>query len=411
MSSNLRVKAILAGLFLVFALVLASCAPPAGVEVTSARIQAWVGGPRDGVEVPMGQVPVLCHAFARAGVAQIELWVNGAFANRAVNAGETYFTAELSFQATGPGTYALVCLTGDQDGETVRSEPVTVMVSGELPTATTVPPAVDTATPTSTTVPPTAVPPPPPTVTLVPPTGTPIPPTVTPVPPTSTPTSTPTTPPPPIIVSFEVNPSTITLGGCPHFTWQVEGDITAIWFDGEGVGNYPDSRDRCPTATRAYELHAEGPGGTDTESVTVVVAQASPTPGDTDGPVITRIAESSNHMNWPDPQCYDCQYPNQVTITAYISDPSGVSGAKVTYRINAGGAVWRDIGMTQVQTGMYSATIGPADLVNSLNPPVPTGTCFTTSSLQYYVQAFDGLSNHSQSPTGAVTVHYCYIIR
>jgi hypothetical protein len=116
-------------------------------------------------------------------------------------------------------------------------------------------------------------------------------------------------------------------------------------------------------------------------------------------------------MDWPDPMCYDCQYPNQVTITAYISDPSGVSGAKVTYRINAGGAVWRDIGMTQVQTGMYSATIGPADLVNSLNPPVPTGTCFTTSSLQYYVQAFDGLGNPAQSPTGTVTVHYCDIIR
>ena len=141
MCSNQRVKAILAGLFLVFALVLASCAPPTvSMEVTSAPIQAWVGGPRDGVEVPMGPVPVLCHAFARAGVAQIELWVNGAFTNRAVNTapGETYFTAELSFEATGPGTYVLECLTGDQDGETVRSEPVTVTVSGEeaAPTAT-----------------------------------------------------------------------------------------------------------------------------------------------------------------------------------------------------------------------------------------------------------------------------------
>jgi hypothetical protein len=336
-------------------------------------------------------------------VAQIELWVNGAFANRAVNAGETYFTAELSFQATGPGTYALVCLTGDQDGETVRSEPVTVMVSGELPTSTTVPPAVDTATPTSTTVPPTAVPPPP-TVTPVPPTGTPIPPTVTSVPPTSTPISTPTTPPtPPTIVSFEA----VQSDGCFHFTWQVEGDITAIWFDGEGVGNYPDSRDRCPTATRAYELHAEGPGGTDTESVTVVV-----TPGDTDGPVIGRFAHSPGLIYWDEyDSCAPPTYPIQATINAYnVTDPSGVEAVKVVYRVVEVGrpaGQWQAKPMNQVQTGMYSATIGPNDLELSLNPPVSYGYG-NQSMLEYYIQAFDGVGNRSDSSTRSLTIEYCY---
>jgi len=405
MSSNQRVQAILLGLFLVFALVLASCAPAAGVEVTSARIQAWVGGPRDGVEVPMGQVPVLCHAFARAGVAQIELWVNGAFTNRAVNTapGETYFTAELSFEATGPGRYVLECLTGDQDGETVRSEPVTVTVGGEEPAPAATPPEIPTATPTSTEVPP-PVAPPPPTATQVPPTATRIPPTATRIPPTSTPPPPTSTPPPPMIVSFEV----VKSDGCFHFTWAVEGVISAVWFDGEGVGDH-DSRDRCPTATRAYELRAEGPGGTDTESVTVVV-----TPGDTEGPVIGRFAHSPGLIYWDEyDTCGPPTYPVEVAINAYnITDPSGVSAVKVVYRVVEAGrpaGQWQAKPMNQVQTGMYSASIGANDLELSLNPPVSYGYG-NQSTLEYYIQAFDGVGNRSDSSTRTLIVQYCVII-
>ncbi len=67
--------------------------------------------------------------------------------------------------------------------------------------------------------------------------------------------------------------------------------------------------------------------------------------------------------------------------------------------------------MTQTQTGLYSATINATALQQSLNPPVPTGSCATTRTLEYYVQAYDALKNHSQSPTGTVTVHYCYFVR
>jgi hypothetical protein len=205
---------------------------------------------------------------------------------------------------------------------------------------------------------------------------------------------------------FEADKTQITKGDCVRFTWQVEAP-TAIYFDGEGVGNYPDFRDRCPTSTRAFELLAEGYGGPVTESITIVVI-----PGDTEGPVISKVAESSDHMDWPDAQCNDCLYPNVVTISANIDDPAGVEAAKLTYRINRTGGQWRSIPMIQGRTGRYSATIGPAQLMNSLNPPVPTTGpwCSTTSTLQYYVQAFDGLDNVSQSPTGTVTVHYCTII-
>lgn len=405
MSNNQRVKAIVAALFLVSAVVLASCAAePVGMERTTATINAWVGGPPDGAEIPLGENPVLCHFFADGGVASGELWVNGSFANGAANPdpGNEYFTAELSFQAPAPGTYVLECVTTDHADSQAWSEPATVFVSGE-PVPPPPPPEVPTATPTETEVPP-EVPTATPTSTGVPthtPTSTALP-TNTP---TFTPTSTPTTQARVVITMFEASKTQMVAGDCPvRFTWRVEAP-TAIYFDGEGVGNYPDFRDRCPTSTRAYELVAEGHGGPVTESITIVVI-----PGDTEGPVITKVAPSSAHMDWPDAQCYDCQYPNVVTIGANIDDPAGVEAAKVTYRINRTGAQWQSIPMTQGRTGRYSATIGPAQLITSLNPPVPTGTCSSTSILQYYVQAFDGLDNASQSPTGTVTVHYCYIV-
>ena len=65
--------------------------------------------------------------------------------------------------------------------------------------------------------------------------------------------------------------------------------------------------------------------------------------------------------------------------------------------------------MNQVQTGMYSATIGPNDLELSLNPPVSSGYG-DQSTLEYRIQAFDGVGNRSDSSTRTLTVQYCYII-
>jgi hypothetical protein len=408
MRSNRPFRVVLTGVLLLAALVLASCTEQRMMADT--RPRAWVGGPPDGSEVPLGAVSVMCHGYAGAGVTQLELWVNGAFASRAANAspGSEYFTENLTFETTGPGSYVVHCSTYDQDGGMAQSHPVTLRVTGEAPTATTVEGEVPTATPTSTEVPPTVtVPPPPPT--SVPPTATRIPPSPTRIPPSATPKPPTATPQLVKILSFEVSKSQINLGECVRFTWQVQAP-TAIYFDGEGVGNAPDFRDRCPTQTRDFELKAEGNGGPVTERVTVVVIQPSPTVNT--GPSITKVSESTNDVDWPEPFCTQCQYPGQVTISASISDPDGVTGAKLTYRINATGGQWRSLPMSQGRTGAYSATISGESLQNSLNPPVPSGVvCSTTSTLQYYVQAYDGMNNYSESPWGTVTVHYCYIIK
>ncbi len=328
MSNNQRVKAIVAGLFLVSAVVLASCGvEPMAMEVTLATINAWVGGPPDGAEIPLGENPVLCHFFADEGVASGELWVNGSFANGAANPdpGNEYFTAELSFQAPAPGTYVLECVTTDQADNQAWSEPATVFVSrGPVPPPP--PPEVPAATPTETEVPrevPTATP-----TSRAVPTNTPTSTTRPTNTPTSTPTSTPTTQPRVVITMFEVSKTQTTSGECVRFTWRVEAP-TEIYFDGEGVTNYPAFEDRCPTSTRAFELRAEGYGGPVTASITVVVIQPSPPPSDTEGP---SIWDEEGPEGMVAPMGGDCLETYQ--FQAYVSDPSGVRWVKLICSIN-----------------------------------------------------------------------------
>ena len=421
MNGSRRVSTVLAGILLVSALVLAGCKEAAReAEVTSALVWSSVGGPMAGAEIPLGENSVLCHNFAVAGVAQTELFVNGAFANRVANPNPaaTKFNAELTFQADTPGAYRLECVVIDQGGLTARSKEVTVFVTGEVPTP---PPTVEipTATPTSTEVPPTSTPLPP-TGTAVPPTATSIPPTSTRIPPTSTPLPTATLP-LVRIVSFEVSKSQITAGECVTFHFQVEG-ATAIYFDGEGATS-PDSRDRCPTATREFELRAEGHGGPVTARLTVVVQ-----PGDTTGPSIQRVAHTPALFYYH--ESYPCS-PSQVTISAYVTDPSGVNAVKVVYRVVQGQRVgqWQSKSMPQAQTDTYSQTIGGSDLELSLDPPVQCGqlrgsryygsptrsssfqcaqAIICAGKLEYYVQAFDAVGNRSDSsPIRSVDFQYC----
>lgn len=203
--------------------------------------------------------------------------------------------------------------------------------------------------------------------------------------------------------------SQITLGECVTFSYVVAGSPTAIYFDGQGVAGPSGSVDRCPTATREFELTAElNNQVVDRASLTVVVIQPSPTTGDTQGPGIGRWAHSPGLIWWDEYDSCTPTYPIEATINAYnVTDPSGVSAVKVVYRMKGGSS--QSKAMNQVQTGMWSATIGPNDLERSLNPPVAT-SYGQQNSLEYYIQAFDGVGNRSDSGTRTLTVQYCYII-
>jgi hypothetical protein len=361
MGSRRRVSTVLVGILLVSALVLAGCEEARDLEVTSALVWSSVGGPMAGVEIPLGENSVLCHNFAVAGVSQGELFVNGAFANRMANPNPaaTKFNTELTFQADTPGAYELVCVVIDQDGLTARSKAVTVFVSGEVPTPTTAV-EIPTATPTSTEVPPTSTPPPP-TGTAVPPTATRIPPTATRMPPTSTPRAPTATPQPVRIVSFEVSKSQIFQGECVRFDFRVEG-ATAIYFDGEGATS-PDSRDRCPTATREFELRAEGYGGPVTARLTVVVLQPSPTPGDTTGPSIVWKNQITNAQVTNPVWCgqYCSPYCGYIDVNAIVTDPSGVSAVDLYCSYGGGGEAWCAAftkGRSELWTARYTPNLG-----------------------------------------------------
>ncbi len=294
--------------------------------------RAWIDWPGEGFETDVGTtLTVIAHAHAEQGVAEVQLSVDRQ-PYRVVSpdqVGEQFVEVSVEWFADEPGTYLLSVTTFDVNGQASSPASVTVSVSGEGAQDTVTPEPEETPPPASpmpedsTTTPGPTETSPPPTATSPPPTGTLVPPTATPPPPTATPQ-------PPRIVSFEVDRSQISVGECVRFSWRIEGQPSAIYFDGEGVTS-PDSRQRCPTTTRDYELRAEGAGGADTERLTVVVVEPSPTPGDTEGPLIQN--ETGPQQMWA-PDGSACRGDEPYQFQARVSDPSGVLWVKLIYSIN-----------------------------------------------------------------------------
>ena len=311
------------------------------ISCTSAEVgpRAWIDWPTEGFETDVGTtVTVIAHAYAEAGVGEVRLEVDRQ-PYRLVSpdqAGEQFVDVSIEWLAGEPGMYLLSVTTFDVNGQASNPASVTVRVTGEGPGLMLTPSPLTTVV-TTTLESPTVAPPTeaatetplPPTATPPPPTGTRLPPTATPPPPTAT-------PPPPRIVSFEVSPpGQITAGECVRFDWRVEGSPTAIYFDGEGVTS-PASMDVCPPATRDYQLRAVGPGGEDTESLTVVVIQPSPTPKDTQGPPAPSVVSPTGGI---EVDCDDVELDwNPVT------DPSGIDIYYVKAEKETSPGTWQSAG-------------------------------------------------------------------
>jgi hypothetical protein len=316
-------------LLLTALLVVPSCAP------AQAAPRAWIDWPLEGFETSPGStVSLMAHAYAEEGVVEVRLEVDRQPYRVASPdlPGERFVEASIDWFAGEPGTYLLSVVAFDVNGQASNPASVTVRVTAEGtppvvtpgPEETPLPPTSTPQEPVSTMAPTETAPPP--TPTAPPPTGTPLPPTATSPPPTAT-------PPPPRIVSFEVTRSQVAPGECVTFSWRVEGAPTAIYFDGRGVTTNPGSAQECPTATREFQLSAEGPGGVDTESLTVVVIQASPTPLDTEGPLIQN--ETGPQQMWA-PDGSTCRGDEPYQFQANVSDPSGVLWVKLVYSIKGG---------------------------------------------------------------------------
>jgi hypothetical protein len=280
-------------LFIVVLLVVGVLACNGGAAKPTVEILS----PPSGTQVALGeQVEVEYRASDATAVIRVDLEVDGQVVDSQsapVAEGQPSLSGMLRWTPTEEGTYALLVYAYNRDR--VPSDPVgvnivvgegavpetTVTISLVLPGATETPTEISTQPsepPTVTPTGPSAAPTATPTTRLPTATATRRPPTATATrrPPTATPTQPPppatATPRPPNIVSFQANPSSVQAGNCTTLSWAVEGRITAVYLDGEGVGDH-DSRQRCPAQTTNYRLRAVGPGGETTDTRTVTVTQ------------------------------------------------------------------------------------------------------------------------------------------
>jgi hypothetical protein len=239
--------------------------------------RAWIDFPRDGASAPAGApVTVISHAYARQGVGEVLLSVNGEAYRHdpPAEAGASFSQIEQEWLPEEEGVYTLQVVTYDTTGAVSHPDAITVRVGGEVameladtPTPTPTPETPPSITPTFT---PTFTPTP--SITLeTPPSVTP---TFTPTP-TDTPTLTPTfTPIPPAEVIFEVDQTSLEQGQCTTLRWAVE-HASAVYLNGQGVAGQ-GSQQVCPASTTTYTLRVEAAGGNVDRGVTVEVTAPPP---------------------------------------------------------------------------------------------------------------------------------------
>lgn len=93
---------------------------------------------------------------------------------------------------------------------------------------------------------------------------------------------------------------------------------------------------------------------------------------------------------------------NTVTISAQVTDPSGVSQVKLYYRATKGSIVgsWQIENLTHTGGNQYQIAVGPSQISASYSP-------YGELILQYYIKAWDSLDNAGQTSSGNVPLDSC----
>jgi hypothetical protein len=270
--------------------------------------RAWIDFPPDGLTVPVNTpVSVISHAYAREGVAEVLLSVDGEAYRRDPPAepGAPFSEVTQEWLPDKEGIYTLQVITYDAAGTAGNPATVSVRVVGEVAPGPTDIPA---PTPTSIQLPTAA------------PTSTQLPTAAPTRKPTAMPTATPCLP---AQVSFGADDTSLFEGECTTLRWDVE-YATAVFLDGVGVVGH-GTRKVCPTGTTTYNLHVEAPCGNVDRSVTVKV---SPRP-DTQGPDISALKSSEDSIDY---SCDYCSPPCKTEISVKVTDKSGVAWVKLIYK-------------------------------------------------------------------------------
>ncbi len=127
----------------------------------------------------------------------------------------------------------------------------------------------------------------------------------------------------------------------------------------------------------------EPPGATSTS----MPPSLSPTPPDNTGPHFNRITTSTKYF-----AISDCR-PTSVTVTAHITDPSGVVHVVLWYRIR--NQPFTPVDVKDLGNDTYAATVKGTDMPRS-----------EYGVWEFYLTAEDGLGNKSQSPVDDTSVQF-----
>jgi len=284
--------------------------------------KAWFDSPRDGARLPaQTPVSVLAHAFAKNGVNEVLLSVNGVpYARGPIEpAGESFGEITQDWVPPEPGSYVLRVQAYDQEGRESPPDTINIRVVGVVtPTqspvqATLVIPtiALPTATLRAVHVEPTPVTPEP-AQSLGQPTQEMLPPSQEPGAPTDTPW-------PPAQIDFQAIPASIEGGQCSTLEWTVL-HASAVLLDGESVAG-TGSKKVCPQQTQTHLLHVEAPGGGGDRQVTI---QVSTRPTDT--PVSpAQISFRADQTSIEQGQCTTLRWDVENATAVYL-DGDGVMG-------------------------------------------------------------------------------------
>lgn len=282
-------------------LVLTSCAQNPEVHPS-----AWIDYPHQGGTIPLGtSVTVISHGFARQGVAEVVLSVNGEAYRRDVpsEAGNDFVSVQQDWVPVEEGLYTLQVQVYDMNGQVGNPATVTVQVVKPGPTMELTVPSSETETPV---------------------------PTVTPTLPQGA------------MIQFWAEPAEIQAGACTTIRWHVENAAGVIFggLDQPFDGSYGD----CLCADQRYTLTVVQTDGTEVKrTVDIAVNGVCETPtsppsaGDTTPPPTPTPAVPADGL------VLSCR-STQTLAWLPVDDPSGISGYYVKLEMEVTSGNWQSAG-------------------------------------------------------------------
>ena len=277
------------GLFASISLVLGGTSCAQQLDVSSS---AWIDYPSEGATLLLGApITIISHGFAREGVAEVVLSVNGEAYRRDVpaEAGNDFVSLRQDWIPVEVGLYTLQVQVYDRRGASGNPATVSVEVVGEVETK--VPTPVEAVMPVVTETP--------------------------------TPVITATASPVPSIIQFYSYPPEISAGACATIYWNAE-NVQRVIFDGTDQA-FSGSYETCLCTEESYTLRVIHLDGTEEQrTVTVNVTgscevTAPPLAADTQAPPAPVPAVPANGLE------LSCR-STQTLAWLPADDPSGISG-------------------------------------------------------------------------------------